>query len=52
MFDYFKRQEYTAEPLYVHSVTDAIKSYEREKKDFQNLKYSAAYMGRGDQMCE
>ena len=52
MFKYFKRQEYTAEPLYVHSVSDAIKDFEREKKDFKNLKYSAAYFGRTEEMCD
>ena len=30
MFEYFTRQEFAAEPLYVRSVQDAIKNYERE----------------------
>ena len=52
MFEYFTRQEFAAEPLYVRSVQDAIKNYEREQRDFQNLKYNAAYMGRDLEYCE
>ena len=52
MFDYFARQEYSAEPCYVRSVQDAIKNYEREQRDFENHKYNAAYMGRENEYCE
>ena len=52
MFEYFTRQEFAAEPLYVRSVQDAIKNYEREQRDFENLKYNAAYMGRELEYCE
>lgn len=34
------------------SVTDAIKDFEREKKDFHNLKYSAAYINKQELMCD
>ena len=52
MFEYFNRQEYSAEPCYVRSVQDAIKNYEREQRDFENHKYNAAYMGRENEFCE